>query len=386
MKAKQQRRLTYVKTLITLGIIILIGCSQEAFAQWATNGNNINNTNTGNVGVGTTTFNRAKLEISKDSGFNMAGGIEINAAGIDTGLALGADATNNIGWIQSLEPGVSFTTRPLGLQPNGGNVGVGTTNPPERLTAVVNDAVNNAITHVLTVGHETSSTPAAGMGSSLLFRSERSDGALAASGYIASIWEDPTTTTEDGALLFATVLNSAGYGTERMRITSTGNVGIRTTTPAAKLHVIGDVAVSGNIAAKYQDVAEWVPATRALAPGTVVALNPTQSNLVEASSKAYDTGVAGVISSQPGITLGERSENKVLVATTGRVLVKVDASRAPVQIGDLLVTSDNPGIAMKSEPVEFAGRKMHMPGTILGKALEPLAKGQGEILVLLSLQ
>jgi hypothetical protein len=41
---------------------------------------------------------------------------------------------------------------------------------------------------------------------------------------------------------------------------------------------------------------------------------------------------------------------------------------------------------MKSEAVEFAGRKMHMPGTIIGKALEPLAKGQGEILVLLSLQ
>jgi hypothetical protein len=41
---------------------------------------------------------------------------------------------------------------------------------------------------------------------------------------------------------------------------------------------------------------------------------------------------------------------------------------------------------MKSEPVEFAGRKMHMPGTLIGKALEPLAKGKGEILVLLSLQ
>jgi hypothetical protein len=29
---------------------------------------------------------------------------------------------------------------------------------------------------------------------------------------------------------------------------------------------------------------------------------------------------------------------------------------------------------------------MHAPGTIIGKALEPLAGGKGEILVLLSLQ
>jgi len=41
---------------------------------------------------------------------------------------------------------------------------------------------------------------------------------------------------------------------------------------------------------------------------------------------------------------------------------------------------------MKSIPVEFAGRMMHMPGTIIGKALERLEKGSGEILVLLSLQ
>jgi len=84
--------------------------------------------------------------------------------------------------------------------------------------------------------------------------------------------------------------------------------------------------------------------------------------------------------------LGERSDTKVLVATTGRVWVRVDASKSPIHVGDLLVTSDVPGVAMKSEPVEFAGRKIHMPGTLIGKALEPLEKGTGEILVLMSLQ
>jgi hypothetical protein len=150
--------------------------------------------------------------------------------------------------------------------------------------------------------------------------------------------------------------------------------------------VTGNLNVTGNINAKYQDVAEWVPSSEQFAAGSVVVLDATKSNQVIASSTAYDTRVAGVISAQPGITLGEKSDSKVLVATTGRVRVKVDATKAPINIGDLLVTSDIPGVAMKSEPIEFAGRKMHMPGTIIGKALEPLAKGKGEILVLLSLQ
>ena len=64
----------------------------------------------------------------------------------------------------------------------------------------------------------------------------------------------------------------------------------------------------------------------------------------------------------------------------------VDAKQGGIHVGDLLVTSDEPGMAMKSEPMDINGRKFHQPGTILGKALEPLASGHGQILVLLSLQ
>ena len=76
----------------------------------------------------------------------------------------------------------------------------------------------------------------------------------------------------------------------------------------------------------------------------------------------------------------------MLVATTGRVKVKVDATNGPIQIGDLLVTSGKEGLAMKSVPVEIGGVQIHRPGTLIGKALEPIASGQGSILVLLSLQ
>lgn len=165
-----------------------------------------------------------------------------------------------------------------------------------------------------------------------------------------------------------------------------GNVGIGTTAPTAKLHVAGNVVVDGNLSAKYQDIAEWVPTLQIMTAGTVVVLDPEHSNHVLASTESYDTSVAGVVSAQPGIALGESGQGKVLVATTGRVKVRVDATRAPIRIGDLLVTSDVAGVAMKSEPVALGGRRIHSPGTIVGKALEPLAGRKGEILVLLSLQ
>jgi hypothetical protein len=41
---------------------------------------------------------------------------------------------------------------------------------------------------------------------------------------------------------------------------------------------------------------------------------------------------------------------------------------------------------MKSQPSKSVEPRFTVPGTLIGKALEPLAKGTGEILVLLSLQ
>jgi hypothetical protein len=183
--------------------------------------------------------------------------------------------------------------------------------------------------------------------------------------------------------------------TEKMRITAAGNVGIGlvpATSSTYMLDVNGNLHASGAITggtiyATYQDVAEWVPASAdAVEPGTVVVLDPETGNGVTASATAYDTTVAGVVSEHPGVVLGSPGEGKAQIATTGRVKVKVDAGKGAIRVGDLLVTSGVAGTAMKSEPIEINGRRFHQPGTIIGKALEALPVGTGEILVLLSLQ
>ena len=261
---------------------------------------------------------------------------------------------------------------------NSGNVGIGTANPVGKLHLI--DAIGSPQTgdNVFRV-ESTGGT----VGPSFRFKSfEGADYVMTATG----------SGNYGGAGAFR-IYDMMGAATRLFIAPGTGNVGIGgTTSPSEKLEVLGNVKVTGNlnvsgtINARYQDVAEWVPASEPIPAGTVVILDSTKSNHVISSSQAYDTRVAGVISEKPGIALGERGDSKVLVATTGRVRVKVDASQGAIEVGDLLVTSDKAGMAMKSQPLSLSGVQIHRPGTLIGKALEPLAKGQGEILVLLSLQ
>jgi hypothetical protein len=344
----------------------------------------------GKVGIGTTsptgplhvqfTGDKAlKVETTSAS----SGVARIQAVGPGTQAQIGLEWREDLG-MALIQTGKSNNSPNLGIL--AGNVGIGTASPSFALDVSSSTPDLSRVSVHPQTGTEYALFQASNTAGTFYLGIDRSDGTGFGGGNNAAVLYNGA----NSPMQFYT------NGAERIRILSGGSVGIGTTTPTTgyKLDVYGDLKVSGTgnivaagtINAKYQDVAEWVSSSEQLVAGTVVVLDASKSNQVISSSQPYDTRVAGVISAQPGITLGEKSDGKVLVATTGRVKVKVDASKSPIHIGDLLVTSDVPGVAMKSEPVEFAGRKMHMPGTLIGKALEPLATGSGTILVLLSLQ
>ena len=62
-------------------------------------------------------------------------------------------------------------------------------------------------------------------------------------------------------------------------------------------------------------------------------------------------------------------EAHAAVALSGTVDCRVDADYGAIEVGDLLVTSPTPGRAMRSDDPA--------PGTVIGKALGRLPKGQG---------
>jgi hypothetical protein len=362
-------------------------------SQWSLNGTNLYY-NSGNVGIGTTTpafdVNPGKV-FTVDGGTNAVGSHGAGGGTASNGTAVGqfafvntslgttekrlativglTDTASNSGMIEFYTASAGVFTTPRMRINSAGNIGIGTTSPATKLDVSGTVRAGNADTNL--GNHATYGTTYS---------------AFWRQGADYSLLTDGTQTYVNAPSSSGNIYFRAANSDKMILQGSTGNVGIGTATPSTKLHVVGDVTVTGNIAAKYQDIAEWVESSAPVASGTVMVLDSSTSNRVMASAQAYDTRVAGVVSSQPGLTLGEHGDNKVLVATTGRVKVKVDATAGPIQVGDLLVTSNQLGVAMKSQPIDVGGVQIHRPGTLIGKALEPLQKGTGEILVLLSLQ
>ncbi|HKS24306.1 MAG TPA: hypothetical protein VJZ76_16010 [Thermoanaerobaculia bacterium] len=257
-----------------------------------------------------------------------------------------------------------------------GSVGVGTASPAQKLD-VEGPANNGSPTTLLRIG--TNDSAYYGSGGAIELAAMNNRGAADPVGKIAAWLTGGAANQQTGDLVFYT--STSGALNEHMRITAGGAVSV-----TGNITATGTISGAQVIGATYQDIAEWVPASEAMAPGTVVVIDPHGKNGVRPSAGAYDTSVAGVVSAQPGVILGVAGPSKEQIATTGRVKVRVDASRSAIHAGDLLVTSGKPGVAMRSEPIDVAGVKIHRPGTLIGKALEPLAQGEGEILVLLSLQ
>jgi hypothetical protein len=131
-----------------------------------------------------------------------------------------------------------------------------------------------------------------------------------------------------------------------------------------------------------EDVAV-VPAPTKYEPGDVMVISST-ANALELSHMPYDTRVAGIYSTKPGILgmpgAATRATKGIPLAVVGIVPCKVSAENGEIGVGDLLVAANTPGYAMKGTDRSL------MIGAVLGKALEPIKSGKGTINVLVSLQ
>jgi len=375
-----------------------------------TNGDSITNTRadmfvSGHVGIGSASAPVNLLEIGSGVLPALSGlGIGIsNTAGNSTlGVGQSTTARGRVAWSYNATEASSYMllgsvgTYPLVLQDQGGNVGIGMT-PAQKLS--VSGTIQSTTGFMFPDGSTQTTAFAPAQNGTLAMTSKVGIGVtnaqaqLQVAGDVRIGSNSPNGYTDLRIYTEATPDN--GYQQTNTIVPVT--VPASGTTSKSALHIRNatasgmgtnqlDLIVDGNITSKFQDVAEWVSADRSLEPATVVVLDRSHEDRVTSSTTPYDTRVAGVVSSTPGLILGVSAEGKEKIATTGRVKVKVDATRAPIEIGDLLVTSDLPGRAMKSEPIDVAGAKIHRPGTVIGKALQPLPDGRGEILVLLSLQ
>ena len=159
--------------------------------------------------------------------------------------------------------------------------------------------------------------------------------------------------------------------------------GDRNNTADATIHLDGE---AGDILFRNGDCAEEFDFAEPdlVKAGSVVSL--AADGKLHLARQPYDRRVAGIVSgggdTRPGIILGRdpTCRSRLPVALAGRVHCWVDASYAPVDIGDLLTTSPTPGHAMRAADPTRAF------GSVIGKAMGSLPSGAGLVPVLVALQ
>jgi hypothetical protein len=119
-------------------------------------------------------------------------------------------------------------------------------------------------------------------------------------------------------------------------------------------------------------------------PGDVLVLDTGSPGKFLKSTEPYSTVVAGIYSTKPG-AIGRRqttpkTPDEVPMAMVGIVPVKATAENGPIRVGDLLVSSSTPGLAMKGAD------RSRMLGAVIGKAMGSLDSGTGVIEILVTLQ
>jgi hypothetical protein len=385
----------------------------------------------GNVGINTAnplaplTVNGSVIVDSTglNNGFPIANGLTFGGL---TGEGIGSVRTSG----NADQNGLNFYTdyiKRLTIL-NNGNVGINTTNPQSELSVVLANPGGRGAE--LSLVNPAAST----VGNEVAINFGTDPSSYGGDGGNAQIKVRSVNVNNASDMIFSTY-NGSSFG-ERMRIQNGGNVGIGTSSPQQKLDVNGEFMVAeglgneqayiggdglgndaqvGSLNSTVTSLTAWNAATSAymnfrcssitieggsdlaepfkistsendVPEGSVVVIDVTNPGHLKLSDRPYDSRVAGVVSGANGIHPGIQMQQQGLleggknVALTGRVYVQADDSNGPIQPGDLLTTSNEPGCAMKVTD------HLKAQGAILGKAMTALKEGKGMVLVLVTLQ
>ena len=204
-------------------------------------------TSAGRVGIGTTT---PQFLLSSEQDISATADIQPNTAQFAVmgstisgkRMVFGYDtqtAGNGHGFIKAGYLGMGWTN--LCLQPNGGNVGIGTTTPGSALE--VNGVMRFTGTSTSLTGIN---LPAGGAGIHW------------GNGYSRILDDGDLRICTDDNMHFYTGCNASSLGTERITLLVGGNVGIGTTSPATTLDVNGTITTPGFINVTTSDPGDLI--------------------------------------------------------------------------------------------------------------------------------
>jgi hypothetical protein len=296
----------------------------------------------GNVGIGTTSPSQ-KLQINGVEGLPATTGTSQNALlrltpnaptnGESLDFGMRVSGSDSIGWIQATNFGNLGTNYDIALNPNGGNVGIGTTNPATKLSVSGGD-----------ISAYTSN------GTSRIFVSE--NGTTGFNGLVmqcnggANNTDFYTTNTGNGMWISAIGGNSdiglsanrdiylktdnggsLKGGTTQVTVKQDGNVGIGTTSPQAKLQVSGGIQMADDIdtasaskvgTMRYRTGTEYVEVDGVeLVPSVATIVNAGGGTITQISGNSYSSTSDGT----SGSSIRPKFDFATTAGTTYKLLI-----------------------------------------------------------------